>query len=129
MLSFILLYIILVFIFAANAYVSNGGPGNVLSDEVFSLIRIHMGSRNKFSLVAQAAILGKFFNLHKCKVAASRYANIYYTRTTCANVNKCNTSFKSSFGMESRFNINFLFQGHGYALKVNKIQMWRQDWH
>ena len=32
-----------------------------------------MGSRNKFSLVAQAATLGNFFNLHKCKTAADRY--------------------------------------------------------
>ena len=86
-----------------------------------------MGSRNKFTLVAQAATSGNFFNLHKCKMAAVRYANMYYTRTTCANV-KCNTSFKGSFVMESRCNVNlFVFQGHGYALKVNEFQVWRHD--
>ena len=74
---------------------SNGGPGNVLSDGVFSLIRIYVGSMNKFSLVAQAATLGNCFNLHKYKMPSARYANMYYTRTTCAN--KCNTSFKGSF--------------------------------
>ena len=72
------------------------GPGNVLSAGVFLLIRIHMGSRNKSSLAAQAAILGNFFNLHKCKMAAARYVNMCYTRTARANV-KCNTSFKGSF--------------------------------
>ena len=55
-----------------------------------------MGSRNKFSLVAQAATLGNFVNLHKCKMAAARYVNMCYTRTACANV-KCNTSFNGSF--------------------------------
>ena len=49
--------------------------------EFFLLIRIHMGSRNKSSLAAQAAILGNFFNLHKCKMAAARYVNMCYTRT------------------------------------------------
>ena len=39
----------------------------------FLLIRICIPSRNKFSLVAQAATLGNFFNLHKCKMAADRY--------------------------------------------------------
>ena len=38
--------------------------------EFFLLIRIHIGSRDKFSLVAQAATVGNFFNLHKCKMAA-----------------------------------------------------------
>ena len=33
---------------------------NVLSGEVFSLIRIHMVSTNKFSLVAHAETLGNF---------------------------------------------------------------------
>ena len=32
-----------------------------------------MGFSNKLSLVAQAATLGNFFNLHKCKMAADRY--------------------------------------------------------
>ena len=61
----------------------------------FWLIRIHIGSRNKFSLVAQEATLSCFLNLHKCKMAATRYVNMCYTRTTCANI-KCNTSFKGS---------------------------------
>ena len=39
---------------------------------------IHRGSRNTFSLVAQAATLGNFFNLHKCKIAAARYVNMCY---------------------------------------------------
>ena len=43
------------------------------SMEFFLLIRICMGSRNKFSWVAQAATLGNFFYLHKCKMAADRY--------------------------------------------------------
>ncbi len=46
--------------------------GNVHFGEVFSLIRIHMGFRNTFSSVAQAATLGNFFNLHKYKMAAAR---------------------------------------------------------
>ena len=51
----------------------NGGPGNGLYYGVFLLIRIHIGSRDKFSLVAQAATLGNFFNLHKCKMATDQY--------------------------------------------------------
>ena len=42
----------------------------------FFLIRIHMDSRNKFSFVAQAATLGNFLNLHKCKMATARYGNM-----------------------------------------------------
>ena len=61
----------------------------------FLLIRINMGSRNKFSLVAQAANLGNFFILHKFKMAADRNVSFFYTRTACANI-KCNTYFKSS---------------------------------
>ena len=38
----------------------NGGPGNVLYDEVFLMIRVYKGYRNTFSLVAQAASLGNF---------------------------------------------------------------------
>ena len=45
----------------------------VFTMEFFLLIRIHIGSRDKFSLVAQAATLDNFFNLHKCKMAADRY--------------------------------------------------------
>ena len=41
-------------------------------------------------------------------MAAARYVNICYTRTTCASV-KCNTSFKSIVFMESRFNVNFVY--------------------
>ena len=63
--------------------------------EFFLLIRIHIGSRNKFSLVAQAVTLGNFFNLHKCKMAAARYVNMCYTRIAGANI-KCYTSFKGS---------------------------------
>ena len=64
----------------------------------YSLIRTYVGSRNKFSLVAQAAPLGNLFNLHNCKMVAARYANIFrpYTRTTCANI-KFITSIKGSF--------------------------------
>ena len=51
--------------------------GNVLYDGVFLLIRIYMGFRNKLSLVAQAATLGNFFNLHKCKMAADRYRSFF----------------------------------------------------
>ena len=51
----------------------NGGPGNVLYDGVFFIIRVYNGFRNKFSSVSQAATLGNFFNLHKCKMAADRY--------------------------------------------------------
>ena len=40
-----------------------------------------MGSRNKFSLVAQSETLGNFFNLHKCKMATARYVSFFYTRT------------------------------------------------
>ena len=43
----------------------------------FLLIQNYIGSRNKFSLVAQ----GNFFKLHKCKMAADRYVNICYNRT------------------------------------------------
>ena len=38
----------------------NGGPGNVLYDGVFLMIRVYNGFRNKFSSVAQAATLGNF---------------------------------------------------------------------
>ena len=62
----------------------------------FLLIRIHIVSRNKLSLVSQAATLGNFFNLHKCKMATARYVNMCDTRTAFANI-KCNTSFKGSF--------------------------------
>ena len=51
----------------------NGGPGNVLYHGVFLMIRVYKGYWNKFSLVAQAATLGNFFNLHKRKMAADRY--------------------------------------------------------
>ena len=51
----------------------NGGPGNVLYDGVFLMIRVYKGYWSKFSLVAQAATLGNFFNLHKRKMAADRY--------------------------------------------------------
>ena len=56
---------------------SNGGPGNVLSEEVFFLlIHVYMGSWNKFSLVVQAATMGNFLILHKCKMAADRYRSV-----------------------------------------------------
>ena len=29
--------------------------------------------------------------------------------------------------MKCRFNVKFLCQGHGYALKVNEFQIWRHD--
>ena len=48
-------------------------PDKLSTMEFFLLIRICMGYRTKFSLVAQAATLGNFFNLHKCKMAADRY--------------------------------------------------------
>ena len=64
--------------------------------EFFLLIRIQMGSRNKLSLVAQAATLGNFFNLHKYNMAASSICNMCYTQTACTNI-KCNTSIKGSF--------------------------------
>ena len=51
----------------------NGGPGNVLYDGVFLMLLVYNGYWNKFSLVAQAATLGNFFNLHKRKMAADRY--------------------------------------------------------
>ena len=41
--------------------------------EFFLLIHICMESRNKVSLVAQAATLGNFLNFQKCKMAADRY--------------------------------------------------------
>ena len=40
-----------------------------------------MEFRNKFSLVAQAATLGNFLNLHKCKMAVAR--SIYNSVVTC----------------------------------------------
>ena len=54
-------------------------------------IHIHIGSRNKFSLDTQAATLGNFFNLHKCKMAAARYVNMCYTLKAYANMT-CNAS-------------------------------------
>ena len=48
-------------------------PEIVFTMEFFLLIRIHIGSRDKSSLVAQAPTLGNFFNLHKCKMATDRY--------------------------------------------------------
>ena len=41
--------------------------------EVFFMIRVYKGYWNKFSLVAQAATFGNFFNLHKRNMAAGRY--------------------------------------------------------
>ena len=79
---------------------SNGGSENVLSDGVFSLIRIHVGSGIKLSLVTQAATLGNFFNLHKCKMAAARYANSCYTRATRLRV---------ILLIESIFNVKFFY--------------------
>ena len=55
----------------------NGGPGNVLYYGVFLMIRVYKGYWNKFSLVAQAATLGNFFNLHKRKMAADRYIEVF----------------------------------------------------
>ena len=57
---------------------------------------IHIGSRNKFSVVAQADALGNFFNVRTCKMAAARYVNMCDNQNACANI-KCNTSFKGSF--------------------------------
>ena len=55
----------------------NGGPGNVLYDGVFLMIRVYKGYWNKFSLVAQAATLDNFFNLHQRKMAADRYKSFW----------------------------------------------------
>ena len=52
---------------------------------------IHIGSRDKFSLVTKAATLGNFFSLHKCKMAEARYVNMCYTLNAYANMT-CNTS-------------------------------------
>ncbi len=55
------------------------------------MLRVYKGYWNTFSLVAQAATLGNFFNLHKRKMAA-----FFDTRTVCSNI-KCSTSLKGSF--------------------------------
>ena len=41
--------------------------------EFFLMIRVYRGYWNKCRLVAKAATLGNFFNLHKRKMAADRY--------------------------------------------------------
>ena len=51
------------------------------------MIRVYKGYWNTFSLVAQAATLGNFFNLHKRKMAAGRYRSFFDTRTVCSNIN------------------------------------------
>ena len=75
--------------------------------EFFLLILICMGSRNKISLVAQAATLGNFFNLHKCKMATDQYRRFFYTRTACTKV-KCSTSFKVSLVSRIQFQCRIL---------------------
>ena len=42
----------------------NGQPSEVLSKELF-FICAHMGSENKFSLIAQTETVGNFFKLYK----------------------------------------------------------------
>ena len=75
-----------------------------------------MGSRNKFSLVAQAATLGNFFNLHKCKMAVDRYRSFLILEPHCANV-KCNTSFKASLVRRIQFQCRILISRSRSCIK------------
>ena len=80
------------------------------------MIRICMRSRNKFSLVAQAATLGNFFNLHECKMAADRYRSFFDTRTACANV-MCTTLFKGSLVRRIQFQCRILISRSRSCIK------------
>ena len=88
-----------------------------------------MRSLKKFSLVAHAATLGNFFNLHKYKKSTARYVNICYTRVLKPLVvmSSVISRVRVVWFMESICNVSFLFQGQGYAMKVNEFQMWRHD--
>ena len=70
--------------------------------EFFLMIRVYKGYWNKFSLVAQAATLGNFFNLHKRKMAADRYRSFLILEPFVLT-SMCSTSFKGSFVRRIQF--------------------------
>ena len=84
----------------------NGGPGNVLYDGVFLMIRVYKVYWNKFSLVAQAATLGNFFNLHKRKMAEDRYRSFLILEPFVLTSSVVPRWRVVSF-VESSFNVSF----------------------
>ena len=84
----------------------NGGPGNVLYDGGFLMIRVCKGYWNKFSLVAQAATLGNFFYLHKRKMAADRYRSFLILEPFVLTLSVVPRLRVVSF-VESSFNVSF----------------------
>ncbi len=100
----------------------NGGPGNVLYDGVFLMIRVYNGFRNKFSSVAQAATLGNFFNLHKRKMAADRYRSFLILERFVVTSSVVHRLRVVAF-VESSFNVSFWCQGQCHALKVKECQI------
>ena len=82
---------------------SSCGPGNVLSDGVVVLIRVYMGSWNKFSLVAQVFLILELLVLRSSVICIRLYDVVWF--------------------MESRFNVSFLRSR--LPLKANELQMWR----
>ena len=84
----------------------NDGPGNYLYYGVFLLIRIHIGSRDKFSLVAQAATLGNFFNWHKFKMAADRY-RLFWILEPFVLTPSVVPRLRVVWFVESSFNVSF----------------------
>ena len=74
--------------------------------EFFLLIRICMGSRNKFSLVAQAATLGNFCNLHKCTMAADRYRS-FLILEPLVPTSSVIPRLRVVWFVESSFNVSF----------------------
>ena len=55
-------------------------------------------------------------------MAAARYVIMCYTRTACVI-----PRLRVVLFVESRFIVNFSFQGQCYALKVNEFQVWHLD--
>ena len=74
--------------------------------EVFLMIRVCKGYWNKFSLVAQAATLGNFFNLHKRKMAADRYRSFLILEPFVLTLSVVPRLRVVSF-VESSFNVSF----------------------
>ncbi len=72
----------------------------------FLMIRVYKGHWNKFSLVAQAATLGNFFNLHKRKMAADRYRRFLILERFVLTSSVVHRLRVVAF-VESSFNVSF----------------------
>ena len=79
-----------------------------------------MGSRNKFSLVAQAVTLGNFFNLHKCKMAADRYRS-FLILEPLVSTSSVIPSLRVIWFVESSFSVGFSFQNFKVKVMHKKV--------